>query len=262
MKRQNLTVLLLLVLCGGGLGVFWFSLETPARGETEVARNQAHNPLLRINEKAKLARGSNEDEVRAVADEVFSTFNFDQAPAGMDDAIKARLVRAEINYRMGHGKGSASEFRVVHMVNLLAHRLGAPAYVRTNAFEVRRLRMDLLPYTSDLQSSLSRNDEKGPKKLGDLMSPLEAFFIAMSLVQQKRYNAEFQLTNKEWIALHGGKRTAKANQAFLDVMKNRRSDSSRADEVERAVRRGFTAMTPYQMLSLPDELLNTLGIEH
>jgi hypothetical protein len=260
MKRRNVTVLLLLVLCAG-LGVLCLSPETPARGQAEVARNQAHNPLLRINEKAKLAHGSNEGGIRALADEVFSTFNFDQAPAGMDDAIKDRLVRAEINHRIGQGKGSASEFRVVHMVNLLADRLGAPSYVRTNAFEVRRLRMDLLPYTSDLQTSLRNNDEKEPKKLDGSMSPLEAFFIAMSLVQQKRYNAEFQLTNNEWIALNGGKRTVKANQEFLDEMKNRRSDSRRTDEVEQAVQRGFAGMTPYRMLSLPDELLNTLGVE-
>jgi hypothetical protein len=260
MKRRNVTVLLLLVLCAA-LGVLGLSPETRVRGQAEVDRNQAHNPLLRINEKAKLARGSNEAGIQALTDEVFSTLNFDQAPAGMDEAIKERLVRAEINYRMGQSKGSASEFRVVHMVNLLADRLGAPSYVRTNVFEVRRLRMNLLPYTSDLQTNLRVKDEKELKKVDGSMSPLEAFFIATSLVQQKMYNAEFQLTNDEWIALHGGKRTRKANQEFLEEIKDRRSNSSRSNEVEKAVQRGFAAMTPYQIVNLPDELLNTLGIE-
>jgi hypothetical protein len=173
----------------------------------------------------------------------------------MDDAIKERLVRAEINYRQGSHKVDPSEFRVVHVINRLADRLGAPAYARTNVFEVRRLRTDLLPYTSDLQTGDMAD------ALGAPMSPLEAFFFAVSLFQQKRYNVDFQLTNDEWTALHGGARAGGGNGQFRGEMDARRSDTSRGDEIEQAIDKGFAEMSAAEMLSLPEQLLDTLGVE-
>lgn len=182
----------------------------------------------------------------------------------MDDAIKDRLVRAEINYRQGRGQGIA-EAKVVQMVNLLAHKLGAPAYTRTNAFEVRRLQLGILPYLPDLLARPRAGDASRVRTRGTsinaTLSPLEATYVAASLIQQKRYNEDYQLTHAEWVALHGGKRKDKANEKFRQQMKDRRKDSRRADEIERALANGFTAMSPAEILSLPEKLLDTLGVE-
>lgn len=267
MRRHKMVALSLLLCCALGIWVTWSAANSNARAHMQSETRggpQASNPLVRVNEKARAAKSGDEAAVRALTDEIFTTFSFDQGPAGMDDAIKERLVRAEVNYRRGGGRGS-SEFRIVHMVNLLARKLGAPAYAHTNVFEVRRLRSALLPFTPDLQT-WSRGEEMNKGKKRDTssniaMSPLEATFFAVSLVQQKRYNVEHQLTNDEWIALHGGKRGKRAGEKFREDMKSRYNDSGRTDEVERAIERGFSVMSPGQILRLPEELLNALGVE-
>ena len=263
MKDRNKLWLALLLCCAVGSGAIWStSLPTAQNHSGNDARGAAlaANPLAGLKEKARAAKGNDEAAVRALADDIFSLFNFDQAPAGMDDAIKERLVRAELRHRHGQGKGTP-EFKVVHMVNQLADKLGAPPYARTNRLEVKRLRMGLRPYISDLGAQSQADETKNNEKHSSSMSPLEAFFVAVSLIQQKRFNAEYQLTDDEWVALHGGRRAAGSSEKFLAEMSARRRDSARTEELDLAIGRGFASMSPSQLLSLPDELLNTLGVE-
>ena len=177
------------------------------------------------------------------------------------NAVKERLVAAQMYYRNGYSKSRCSEFRIVHAVNRLADRFGLPAYTRTNVFEVRRLRATLLPYVSDMQGARSQNELRKGQKHGTLMSPLETFFVAVTLDQQKRHNPEYQLTNEEWIALHVGQRSSEANKKFNNEIQRRRVDSRRSEEVRQAIAARLMVMNPFDMLSLPDEFLNTLGIE-
>ena len=259
MRRRKQAAVSLLLLCAVVAGGMWATSNSTATNSIAPAPASAEIDdgcgLTSVNAKAQAAKGNDETAIRELADEMFRLFEFDKAPAGMDDAIKERLVRAEINFRNGTNKADPSEFRVVHVVNRLADQLGAPAYARTNVFEVRRLRTDLRPYTPDLQTG-DMADE-----LGAPMSPMEAFFFAVSLLQQKRYNVEFQLTNDEWTALHGGARARGGNGQFRGEMDARLSDTSRTDEIEQAMEKGFAAMSAADILSLPEQLLDTLGVE-
>ena len=256
MRRRNQAIVSLLLSCAVVVGAMWATSNSITSNSIAHASAEVDDGcgLTSVNAKAQAAKGGDEAAIRELADEMFRLFQFDQAPAGMDDAIKERLVRAEINYRWGSHKVDPSEFRVVHVVNRLADRLGAPAYARTNVFEVRRLRTDLLPNTADLQT-LSMADE-----LGAPMSPLERLLRGLA-PQQKRHNVEFQLTNDEWRALHGGRRAARTNEQFRAEMEARRGDSSRGDEIEQAIDKGFAAMSAAEMFSLPEQLLDTLGVE-
>lgn len=255
MRRRKQAAVPLLLCCAVVAGALWATSNSTASIAPASAEIDDGCGLTSVNARAQAAKGGDETAIRALADEMFRLFQFDQAPAGMDDAIKERLVRAEINFRNGTHKADPSEFRVVHVVNRLADRLSAPAYARTNVFEVRRLRTDLLPYMSDLQTG------DLAAELGAPMSPLEAFFFAVSLLQQKRYNVEFQLTNEEWTALHGSRRAAGGNGQFRGEMEARRADTSRGDEIEQAIEKGFAEMSAAEMLSLPEQLLDTLGVE-
>jgi hypothetical protein len=105
------------------------------------------------------------------------------------------------------------------------------------------------------------SEQRNGQKEKTLMSPLETFFVALTLIQQKRHNPEYQLTNDEWIALHGGKRIAGGNRKFNDEMQQRRLSSTRTDEVRKAVEKGIMSLSPLGMFQLPEEFLNTLGIE-
>lgn len=252
--------LILLVLLGGT--TFWnLSRSSAHTNSAPTANNGELNPLVKINQKARAAKSGGEAATRELVDEIFRSFDFAHQFAEIDDSIKDRLVRAELNHKTGNGKSSCSEQRMVHAINLLADRIGTPIYTRTNVFEVRRLRASLLPYTSDLQERRSNDGLREDQKHDMSMSPLETFFVAVTLIQQKQHNAEYQLTNDEWIALHGGKRNVDGSKKFSYEMQQRRVSSTRTDEVRKAVEKGITSMSPFDLVQLPEELLNTLGIE-
>jgi hypothetical protein len=93
------------------------------------------------------------------------------------------------------------------------------------------------------------------------MSPLEATVFMVSLVQQKQFNSEYQLTNEEFVALHGGKRQANSDQLFRGEMQSRRSDLSRSNELEKMVEKHAAEMSLVQIVNLPQELMYVLGIQ-
>ena len=225
-----------------------------------AAAARAAKPLAGLNDKARAAKNGDEAAVRGLADEIFNQFELGSAPAGLADSIKDRLVRAEVNYRAGGGKG-ISDAAAVRMVNRLAHEVGAPAFARADVFELRRLKTGLLPYTSDLQSraadgGVGHKDANEPS-----MSPLEGAYFAMLLVQQKRFNPEYQLTHDEWVALHGGKRSGKSNAKFQDKIKERKGDATRDVEMKKAFEDGLAKKSVGELLELPATLLDTLGVE-
>ena len=262
MKKRYLVngSLVLLALLAGT--TCWNLSRTAAHTNLRrAATDEDRNPLVKINQKARAAKSGGEAATRELVDEMFRSFDFAQQFAELDDSIKDRLVRAELNHKRSNGKSSCSEQRVVRAVNLLADKIGTPAYTHTNVFEVRRLRASLLSYTSDLQEGRSNNGLHQGQKDQSSMSPLEAFFVTVTLVQQKQHNPEYQLTNDEWIALHGGKRTVDGSRKFSYEMQQRRISSTRTDEVQKAVEKGITSMSPLDLFQLPEEFLNTLGIE-
>jgi len=263
MKRRNVARFSLLLCCALLGGATWMASRDNVHGlsrDEAAAAARAAKPLASLNDKARAAKGGNEAAVRGLADEVFNQFELGSAPAGLADAVKDRLVRAEVNYRAGHGKG-ISDAAAARMVNRLAHEIGAPAFARTNVFELRRLKTGLLPYTSDFQSRpaggvVGRRDANEPS-----MSPLEATYFAALMIQQKRFNPEYQLSQEEWVSLHGGKRNARSNGKFHDKMKERQTDNAREAELQKAFENGLSKKSVVQLLELPAALLDTLGVE-
>jgi hypothetical protein len=262
MKKRYMSIgsLILLAVLGGS-AVWSMSGSAAHSTPPKAAADEEPNPLVKINQRARAAKNGDEAATRELVDEIFRSVDFAQQFGELDDSIKDRLVRAQLNHKKSNGNSSCSEQRVVHAVNLLADRIGTPAYTRTNVFEVRRLRANLLLYTSDLQERRNKNGLRKGQKQDVMMSPVETFFVAVTLIQQKRHNPEFQLTNDEWIALHGGKRIAGGDKKFDEEMQQRHLNSARTEEVRQAVQKGIMSMSPMDMLQLPDELLNTLGIE-
>jgi hypothetical protein len=261
MKKRYTLIGSLILLVLLGVGALWSMSRSVAHANPPVIASEANNPLVAINEKARAARNGDVNATRELVDEMFRMFDFAQEFAELDDTIKERLVRAQLNHSSKHSKSSCSEARVVHAVNLLADKLGTPAYTRTNAFEVRRLRANLLLHTPEIQGPRFKSDLRKGQKQSIAMSPIETFYLAVTLIQQKRHNPEYQLTNNEWISLHGGKRSSAAIKQFNEEMQRRRNDSKRTDEVLQAVNAGISRLNPFDMFRLPDDLMTTLGIE-
>jgi uncharacterized membrane protein len=279
MRKRNTAVICLFLLCALAGGGIWITSNSTAqsktgedqRGGVEISPVEARtsNPLGNINDKSRAANSGGETEIRALADEIFTTYGFNEAPAGFSDAIKERLVRSEVSYRSGKGQQGISDASIVRAVNYLAYKVGAPAYARTNVFELRRLKTGLLPYTADLQArsrvvdGATLRDGKGSTKdpKTPTMSPLEATLFMTVLVQQKQFNPEYQLTNEEFVALHGGKRSARSDKLFRGEMQSRQGDIRRSRELETLVEKNAAAMPLSEIVNLPQELMYVLGIE-
>ena len=210
MNRRTITALSLLLCCAMLGGATWVaSTKTAGGGFDEQAGADARPARLlgELNDKAKAAKSGNEESVRALADEVFKTADLNEAPAGMLDAVKDRLVRAEIGYRSGNDEG-IPEINVVKVINGLAQGFNAPEYAKTSKFEVRQLRVRTLLLVPNLIADGQRPAKVGDS-ISDRMSPMEATFITALLLRQKLSNPEFQVTHAErvskWAEKHGAK---------------------------------------------------------
>ncbi|HKR13402.1 MAG TPA: hypothetical protein VJT15_15165 [Pyrinomonadaceae bacterium] len=281
MRKRNTLIISLLLLCVVAGGAIWITSNSAAQSKLEASKGEARsslgegkssNPLSKINGKARAAnKGGGESEVRALADEIFTTYQFDEAPAGVGDIMKERLVRAELSYRDGQGQKGISDASIVRAVNYLAYKLGAPAYAQTDVFELRRMKSAILPYTGDLQSRsraaevaevLSGGSRKSNPNDANTptMSPLEAVVFMTALVQQKQFNPEYQLTNEEFVALHGNKRQANSEKTFRSKLQSRTGDSSRSKQLVEQVEKHAATMSLSEIVNLPDELMYVLGI--
>jgi hypothetical protein len=279
MRKRNTVGISLLFFCILAGGAIWITSNSSAQSKAEADKHDGtpfspveattSNPLGNINGKSRVANKGGDAEIRALADEIFTKHGFNELPAGLGDSIKERLVRAEISYFSGKGQEGISDASIVRAVNYLAYKVGAPAYAQTNVFELRRMKTAMLPYTSDLQARsrvpngaiLSNEKSITNDATTPTMSPLEAVFFMSSLVQQKQFNSEYQLTNDEFVALHGDKRQAKSDKLFRGEMQYRRSDSSRSKELEQSVEKHAAAMSMSEMVNLPQELMYVLGIK-
>lgn len=281
MRKRNTLIISLLLLCVVAGGAIWITSNSAAQSKLEVSKGEAQsssgegkssNPLSKINSKARTANnGGGETEIRALADEIFTTYQFDEAPAGIGDSIKDRLVRAELSYRGGQGQQGISDASIVRAINYLAYKLGAPAFARTDVFELRRMKSAILPYTGDLQARSRAAEVTDSISIGGqktnandattpTMSPLEAVFFMTALVQQKQFNPEYQLTHEEFVLLHGNKRQANSEKMFRDGMNTRKGDSSRRQQLVQEVEKHAATMSLSEIINLPEELMYVLGI--
>lgn len=279
MRKRNAVVICLFLLCALAGGAVWITSNSTAQSRAKAdkidvtqvlpAEVQAVNPLAAINDKSRAAKAGGATEVRALADEIFTTYHFDEAPAGLGDVIKERLVRAEVSYRSGKGQQGISDASIVRAINYLAYKVDAPAFARTNVFELRRMKVAMLPFTADLQAGsrgadrlISRNGKStSADPTTPTMSPLAATLFLVSLVQQKQFNPEYQLTNQEFVELHGGKREAKSEKLFRGEIQSRTGDLSRSSQLEQSVGKNATVLGMAKLINLPDELMYVLGID-
>lgn len=228
---------------------------------SQTGATDARDSISRINSKAEALNSADETQIRDLTDEIFKSFELDQVPAALTDGLRERLVQAEMNYRSGRGK-PVSEFGIVRMTNMLGDKLGAPAYFKTNVFEVRRLEMAFMPFLSKLIGKKPAGHISGPKakksSVNATMSPLEAFTIAGLLIQQKRFNPTYQVTQGEFLAQHAAKAKDKDKARGPDKAFN--VDTTRRKEVEQTFEGGANALSIPELLKLSHEALDKLGV--
>jgi hypothetical protein len=97
------------------------------------------------------------------------------------------------------------------------------------------------------------------------MSPLEAAFVTAMLLRQKQTNPDYQLTHGErlgrWKELHSKSKKEKADKKDDDAAAKEKEYARRCNAIAAAVGDGASAMSPAQLLNLPADVLDDLGVE-
>jgi hypothetical protein len=148
------------------------------------------------NQLADLSRAGNIDATRELTRQVFRNSGLASEMAD-SFGFTNRIVQAESAYQSGT-QPPIHEADIAKAVNNFAKAVAAPKWVSTNEAEVRKLRMRMLVSYPRLIASREPPDSKGRyKALSDNMRPVEAVDIAITLLYQKHYNADFQFTTAE-----------------------------------------------------------------
>ncbi|HXG67048.1 MAG TPA: hypothetical protein VNO70_18235 [Blastocatellia bacterium] len=264
MNRWTKIVLYVLLFSVMGGGVIWVGATMSVQSQS--GPSSAANPVARLDDRARIAKHGDEAAVRHLVDEVFSSISLDEIPRGMLDEVKERLLRAELSHRNGQQE-AIPEINVVHAVNELATKFNAPQYARTYLYEVRKLRMATLPFLPNLVATETPEETKQDKPVGastikTSMSPVEAAFVTLLLLQQQISNPEYQLTHGElvsrWAQMRGDKRGASAERANAG---NEIDFSARAKEMRQVMARGVSEMPAGELLNMPARTLDALGIQ-
>lgn len=214
-----------------------------------------------------------EDSIRELADVLFKEFG-SEIPPGISERIKERLIRAELKYRESHQ--GVREGNVVEVINNLASRFGAPDYAKTTLLQVRFMRASLRRYVPNLVAVETQESRMGLRQpvgtgMNPEVSPLEAAFLALLMVQQKMLNDDWQQTPEEWAANQKKRYLSRPKVAPQDNAgpqfgvspedeERQRRNNEKRNEMRLLVYRGAAKLNPARLNDLIQSSLDTLGI--
>jgi hypothetical protein len=214
-----------------------------------IAPSTAEPNFILLDRQAELVKQGSEPAIRSLSSQFFADFGI-RPEIATAYSFNERLVQAEIAYRHG-SHPSVREADVVKSINNLVSSSGAPPWAATSTAEVRKLRMLLVIRYPHLMASEAPPDEHGRyKALDDTMSPLEATYVAGSMIHQKLLNPEFQFTDEE-----------KAGPAFQD-QKTRSQESAKRTFAMRAVLSGqSSSLSVRDLLHVADGFFTDLHVD-
>lgn len=164
-------------------------------------------------------------------------------------SFNERVVQAELAYRHGVHSG-IGEQDVVKSINNLVASVGAPVWAKTNPTEVRKLRMLLIIRYPHMMASEAPPDKHGRyQALNDTMSPLEATYVAGSMIQQKLLNPEFQFSSDEQM-----------QPDFKDGKHQAAQSAARTAELQKTLYQQSSLHSVRDLLHTSDGFFTDLGI--
>ncbi len=249
-----------------GLGAVLLASSPPAQGYAQRKSKEGNNglkSLSRLNERARAAKGGQEGAVRALANDIFDTFGMRTESNAVMHPFQERIIQAELSYRNGTGQ-KIPEIKVVRMINGLVRKIGAPDYARTDLGEVRRLRMGLLTYLPALVEGEGKSSKREVgSSIDRSMSPLEAVYVTLLMLQQKQHNDEYQLSPSERTAAranNGKVRQEASNRRQTEPQLILRQATPREEEIAQVIRQGLAKKNSDELMKLANKSLDILGI--
>lgn len=248
------------------VGLIWLGARTLARSQEEVEQtgsSQPDNFYTRINQKAQAAGQGEPGAIRALASEVVYSLAPKLVPDFTRGAMAERLARAEEHYRATK-EGGIPEENVVRMVNELADKFKAPKYAKTDKEQTRFLRVRMMRNLPHLIGRETEGDSISP-----VMSPAEAVAVALTILQQKMYNEDYQVPAgnfKEHMRQKDAERRKERDKEKREgggADKPRLTAKPRSDKhkkMRQIVAEGAAALGEAELMSLADNSLDTLGV--
>jgi hypothetical protein len=219
--------------------------------------SDVHQPPTweRVNRAAHNLKSGDPIAAGALVDAVFADHGIDPAVSVFAPTTKDRLVRAEVDFQNGKTKG-ITEDKVAATVNQLADRFGAPAYAHTDVNEVKQLRVRMLTLYPSLigRGSAATRDDSKPH-FEATMSPIEAFHVTATMIHQKVFNPDFQLSKQE-----RQDKSLQDNSGDSPRAK-RNSHGERTREMLGVVQQGAATMSVTDMFDQCSHSLDLLGVE-
>lgn len=265
MSKTMKVLLSLSVFCFLVIGITWISQSSKVQSQSKAKPEiQGQSGTERIEAKARAVKGADKEAIRNLTAEIMTQYGWDNAPSLIGNSVKNRIVNAEQKFQDGKGQG-ITELAVARALNGLVVKFNAPSYAYTSPSEVRELRGRLLAFLPDLIGRGRVADgnarAKTPRSPIPLMSPVEAAYVAMTMIHQKMNNPEFQMTQSErreaWIEKHsktpnsGGQKGSPPSDA----------PTGRQQEMASVMQRAAKTIPQQDLSSLPDKVLDAIGIE-
>ncbi len=203
-------------------------------------------------------------EVAAITDAVFAIPHFgliQQVPAWAATLVKQRLATAEEAYWKGR-QAAIREEDIAAALNSVVAKLNLPEYAQTNQSQIRHLRMETLERNPRFMGLKVRTESSTgePSTIFGTMSPLQAFHLTLTLIDQKFVAPFYQVTPAEWEIRRsrGSRPTAPAGKPRPHV--ETMWDNPRSIEMQDRLHEGFRSLTDAEGVEMLMQTLNAIGI--
>lgn len=222
-------------------------MPAPASYDDNVAFSQLNIKARAVNE------GGGSAAVNDLVNELFTTFS-----ATVASDVKTRIVNSELLYQANQ-RGGVTETAVVQVVNGLQVKFNTPEFSKTDTYEVRKLRQALQLLAPQFVGHGRQSEQSA---VGDVnstivpeMSPAEAVFVALAMMNQKMSNPNYQLTQTERAAMWTDLHSTKIGQTL-------ENDPAKSELINEAIADKAATMSAAELLAVPHRALDILGIEN
>ena len=202
-----------------------------------------------VNDQAVLSRSGNFAATTELTHQLFKNVAI---PTELADAFgfTDRIAHAEVEYRKG-AHPAVHESDVVKAVNNMVTAIGAPQWAHTSLAEVRKLRMHMLVVYPQLIASQEPPDSSGHyKAVSDNLRPIEAAYLATTMLYQKAYNSEYQFTETE-----------KAQNDTLSPAVVKAKQQERVNTLQAMLHGKTQSVSVRDLLTASDRFFSDLGME-
>lgn len=265
MSKTMKVLLSLSVFCFLVIGITWTSQSSKVQSQSKLKPEiQDQSGTERIEAKARSVKGSDKEAIQNLTAEIMTQYGWGNAPSLISNSVKNRIVNAEQKFQDGNGQG-ITELAVARALNGLVVKFKAPVYASTSPSEVRELRGRLLAFLPDLigrgRAADGHERAKAPHSPIALMSPVEAAYVAMTMIHQKMNNPEFQMTQSERRAAWIEKHSKTPDSVVAKGSPPSGAPTARQKEMASVIQRAVKTIPQQNLFSLPDQVLDALGIE-